>query len=98
MFNPLLSFWYKSDSPVSVEFLGDAAALGAASLETLNSKTLPAAAEWTHTTLEFASGQVYTGTVGVNFNHSGGSANIFIDEVSIATGPKKVFLPVMVKN
>jgi hypothetical protein len=34
--------------------------------------------------------------LGVNFNNSA-SANIFIDEVSIATGPLKTYLPIMFK-
>jgi hypothetical protein len=35
--------------------------------------------------------------VGARFSHSGGSANIYIDEASIAAGPIKSFLPIVLK-
>jgi hypothetical protein len=87
---PLLSFWYKSDTAFTVEFLGDSGPV--------NAETLPPSSEWVHTRLESGLGDDYTGLAGARFSYSGGPANIYIDEASIGFGPLKTFLPIVVKN
>jgi hypothetical protein len=99
---PLLSFWYKNNVPFTVEFLGEGiggSSLGITALSPVQTQTLEAVGDWTHFILELGASDAYTGNVGVNFNYSGGAgANVFIDEVSIATGPYKNYLPVVFKN
>jgi hypothetical protein len=90
MDRPVLSFWYKSDTAFTVEFLADAG--------TVSAKLLPPSSEWVHTTLESGLGDDYSGLAGAKFSHSGGPANIYIDEASIGVGPLKSFLPIVVKN
>jgi hypothetical protein len=96
MLNPLLSFWYHADTPFAVEFLGNQA--GVTSLSTSPTITLAATSGWQHVTIDWFTTGVYTGGVGVRFNYTGTGANIFIDEVSIAKGPYKTYLPLMMKN
>jgi hypothetical protein len=88
---PLLSFWYKTDNgaTLAVDFLG-----ASGSLQT---KTLDAASDWTHVTIDSGLGERYTGLAGVEFSHAGGTS-IFIDEVSLAAGPYKTYLPLILKN
>ncbi len=90
MDRPLLSFWYRSDVSFTVEFLGTGGIV--------KSVTIPASAAWSHFTLESGLGAGYSGPVGVNFINNGGPANIFVDEVSIGSGPAKTFLPVITKS
>jgi hypothetical protein len=90
MDRPTLSFWYKSDTAFAVEFLTDAGAV--------QTQTLEPNSNWTHTTLESGLGENYSGLVGVKFSQTGGPASIYIDEVSIAAGPLKTFLPIVVKD
>jgi hypothetical protein len=100
MSNPLLSFWHKNDTPFTVEFLAEGVSgspLGAAALSPVQTQTLAAVSDWTFFTLELASNTVYTGNLGVNFSYTGAGANIFVDEVSIAAGPNKIYLPIMSK-
>ncbi len=102
MRNPLLSFWYNSDTDFTVQFLG--AGLGSGSIQQqavspVQTQTLNSVSGWTHVMVELNASKVYTGDIGVNFSYAGASgANIFIDEVSIATGPYKIYLPVAFKN
>jgi hypothetical protein len=91
MLNPLLSFWVNADTPFMVEFLGDG-------LSTVQTKSLSATNGWQHVTLDWSSTGVYTGAVGVIFSYTGSGANIFIDEVSIAEGPYRTYLPIVMKN
>ena len=93
---PLLSFWYKSNAPFTVEFLSED--IGTTGLSPTQSRTLSTANQWTFFTLQLGLNDVYTGTLGVNFSYSGPAANIYIDEVSIAEGPYQIFLPVVLKN
>ncbi|MEW5960469.1 MAG: hypothetical protein AB1801_22310, partial [Chloroflexota bacterium] len=90
MRQPLLSFWYKSqaDTTLNVEFL-DAGS-------PVQTKALTTANDWTHVTLESGLGESYSGSVGANFTQSG-SGSVFIDEVSIAAGPYKTYLPITLK-
>ena len=89
MDRPMLSFWYKSDAPFTTEFLATAGVV--------RSVTLNSTSGWTHTQLGSGLGQAYSGPVGVNFSYSGGVANIYLDEVSIGTGPLKTYLPLISK-
>lgn len=90
MDRPLLSFWYKSDASVTVEFLDGSGAV--------KSKTLGPAAEWTYASLDSGLGEGYSGQVGARFTRSGGAANIFIDEVSIGAGPLRTYLPMLLRD
>lgn len=90
MDRPLLSFWYKSDSSFTVEFLDDTGVV--------NSKTLDTASKWTYTSLGSGLGENYSGQVGARFTHAGGAANIYIDEVSIGIGPTRTYLPIILQN
>jgi hypothetical protein len=91
MLNPLLSFWANADTPFTVEFLGDG-------LSTVQAKSFDATGGWRHITIDWPSTGVYTGAVGVRFSYTGSGANIFIDEISIAEGPYRTYLPVVMKN
>ena len=98
-FNPVLSFWYKSDAPFTASLVGSNTTLPGQPLSELRSVSLPATGEWTHTTLDLNSTGVYSGSIGAQFSYDdGGSPGIFIDEVSLAAGPRRTFLPVVVKN
>jgi hypothetical protein len=66
-------------------------------LSPIQTQTLTPVSDWTFLTLDLASRTVYTGNLGVNFSYTGTGANIFIDEVSIAAGPYKRYLPVVFK-
>ncbi len=97
MDRPLLSFWYKSDATLTVEFLDES---GVAA-----SRTLPATGGvWSLVTLDSGLGPNYSGQVGIKFSYNSGSSsaqagiNIFIDEVSIATGPIKTYLPFVLRE
>ncbi|MCB0195043.1 MAG: fibronectin type III domain-containing protein [Anaerolineae bacterium] len=90
MDRPLLSFWYKSDSSFTVEFLVGSGAI--------KSKTLSSTSEWTYASLGSELGEDYSGQVGARFNYSGGPANIYIDEVSIGEGPLRTYLPIVIRN
>jgi hypothetical protein len=102
MRSPLLSFWYKNNVPFTIKFLGEGiggSSLGIAALSPVQTQTLEAVSDWTHFTFELGASDVYTGEVGVNFSYTDGAgANIFIDEVSIAAGPYKIYLPIVFKN
>ncbi len=100
MLNPLLSFWHQNDVPFTVEFLAEGVGgspLSAAALTSAQAQTLGTVSDWTFFTLELAPNTVYTGNIGVNFDYSGAGANIFVDEVSIAAGPYKIYLPITFK-
>jgi hypothetical protein len=90
MDRPLLSFWYKSDTTLSVEFLADSGAV--------RSQSLPPVADWTYARLSSGLGEAYSGLVGARFSYTGGAANIYIDEVSIGAGSYKNFLPIVIQN
>lgn len=90
MDRPLLSFWYKSDANLSVEFLADSGAV--------TSQSLPPVAAWTYIRLASGLGEAYSGLVGARFSYAGGTANIYIDEVSIGAGSYETFLPVVIQN
>ena len=98
--NPLLSFWYKSDTVFSVDLLGEpanAAPIQAQAVSPISTKLLNPVTSWTYVTLDMGLSGAYTGTVGVNFTTSS-AANIAIDEVSLAAGPtNKLFLPLIIK-
>jgi hypothetical protein len=97
MLNPLLSFWYKTDAPFTVEFLSNGSDL--TGLNTSQTKVLDDTSGWQHITIDWFTTGVYTGEVGVRFGYTGAAgANIFIDEVSIAEGPYKTYLPVLMRN
>ncbi len=100
MQNPLLSFWYKADAPFTVELLGDPGGLSmqAVDLSRIQTQTLAATANWQHLTVDWPATGVYSGEIGVNFSYNGTNANIFIDEVSLAAGPYKTYLPILLKN
>jgi hypothetical protein len=87
---PLLSFWYRSDAPFSADIL--------ASSGVVQTVDLAPTSDWTHARIESGLGEGYSGPIGVNFSYSGVPASIFIDEVSIAAGPFKTRLPIIVKN
>jgi len=91
MLNPLLSFWVNANTSFNVEFLGPG-------LSAIQTRTLDATAGWQHITIDWFTMGVYTGEVGVRFSYTGPGAEIFIDEVSIAEGPYKTYLPIMMKN
>ncbi|GAB4459102.1 MAG: hypothetical protein Kow0031_39290 [Anaerolineae bacterium] len=94
-FNPALSFWYKADAPFAASILGDSGNLQALAEPTLISSTLPTATDWTFAVLDVGSPGVYSGTIGAAFSAGGGQ--IFIDEVALAAGPRRLFLPVVFK-
>jgi hypothetical protein len=96
MSRPLLSFWYKNKQPFTVEFLGDGALVGAGGTVPLQTHTLQPTADWTHFTAQLNTDGNYTGPIGVKFQNNS-AAEIFIDEVSIAAGPYKTYLPVVFK-
>jgi hypothetical protein len=91
MRSPLLSFWHKSDGDASltVEILGPSGPI--------QTKLVNSTGKWSHLTLESGLDDSYSGTIGVQFSHATG-ANILIDEVTIASGPHKTFLPLTLKN
>jgi hypothetical protein len=93
----LLSFWYKNNQPFTVEFLGDGALVGMGGIVPLQTHTLQPAASWTHFKAQLNTDGDYTGPVGVKFQTGATTAQIFIDEVSIAAGPYKTYLPVVFK-
>lgn len=95
-FNPALSFWYRADAPFTASILGSSDNLHVLAQSTLLSATLPTAADWTFVALDAGFTGVYSGTIGAAF--SAGSGEIFIDEVSLAAGPRRVFLPIVVKE
>lgn len=88
---PLLSFWYKTDNDatLTVDFLETSGVV--------QTKILGTAGDWTHVTIDSDLGESYTGLAGVKFTHAGGT-NIFIDEVSLAAGLHKAYLPLILKN
>ncbi|MCB9079556.1 MAG: fibronectin type III domain-containing protein [Anaerolineaceae bacterium] len=90
MDRPLVSFWYKSDSSFTVEFLNGSGAVA--------SKTLSPVSEWTYASLDSGLGENYSGQVGARFTNSGGAANIYIDEVSIGEGPLRSYLPLILRD
>jgi hypothetical protein len=90
MDRPLLSFWHKSDAALTVEFLGAAGIV--------QTQNLSPAANWTFVTLDSGLENNYSGMVGVNFNYTGGPANIFVDEVSIGAGPNRLYLPIILRE
>jgi hypothetical protein len=91
MLNPLLSFWYNANTPFTVEFLG----AGSSAIQT---RSFNATTGWRHVTLDWFETGIYTGSVGVNFSYTGGATEIYIDEVSIAAGPYRTYLPILMKN
>jgi hypothetical protein len=98
VFNPLLSFWYKSDSSFVAQLLGQttgSSQLGSQSVTVLKQSTLPAASGWSFATVDIGTTDAITGDIGVQFSFSGTDATILIDEVSIAAGPRRVYLPVI---
>ncbi len=102
MLNPLLSFWYKNSADTfTVELLGTPSlgSLQQQSIGPVTIKTLDPVSDWTHVTLDMGLTDVYTGDVGVNFKYAGGArVDIAVDEVSLAAGPKRIYLPVVFKN
>lgn len=96
MDRPLLSFWTKSDAPLTVEFLDEG---GVAASRTLP----PTGGAWVMVTMDSGLGPGYSGQVGVEFSYSSSSSsaqagpNIFIDEVSIAAGPTRTYLPLILR-
>ncbi len=96
MRNPLLSFWRKNDVPFTAQVLAGTNPL---TITAVQSKTLAPVEAWTFTVVEWGTADIYTGTVGTAFTYEGGAgANIFIDEVSVAEGFLKVFLPSVMKG
>jgi hypothetical protein len=87
MDKPLLSFWYKSDANFTVDFVDG--------VGPVTTRMLNASVDWAHIRLESGLGNDYSGPVGVQFSYNGEPANIYIDEVSIAAGPEKIFLPIV---
>lgn len=89
MDNPLLSFWYKADSPFTVQLLATGA------LTPVNEASVAPATEWTHYMLDWRLDEPYSGAIGARFIPGPGSA--YIDEVSLAAGPERIYLPVIKK-
>ena len=90
MGNPLLSFWYQADAPFTVQLLATGALTPAVEAN------VGPAAEWTHYILDWRLNGTYSGAIGARFTPgAGGSA--YIDEVSLAAGPERVYLPVVTK-
>ncbi len=101
MRNPMLSFWYKSNSSFTVDLLGEvtgSSALGIQATESIATRNLGVVLDWTYVTLDMSITDIYTGDVGAAFTYSGGMADIAIDEVSLTTGFHKKYLPIVVKN
>ena len=96
MLNPLLSFWVNANNPFAVEFFDNG--INITGLSTTQTKMLEATSGWQHITVDWFTTGVYTGDIGVRFSYTGAEANIFIDEVSIAEGPYRTYLPLMIKN
>ncbi|MCB0166256.1 MAG: hypothetical protein KDI79_18645 [Anaerolineae bacterium] len=90
MNRPLLSFWYKSDSSFTVEFLDGS--------DGVATKELSPVAEWTYAWLDSGLGEDYSGQVGARFTYTGGTANIYIDEVSIGEGPLRTYFPLLLRD
>ncbi len=91
MDRPLLSFWHRSEDggSLTVEFLGESAPL--------QTRTVDSSGNWQHAIIESGLGDSYNGPLGVRFNHAAG-ADVFVDEVTIASGPRKTFLPLIIGN
>lgn len=89
MYNPLLSFWYKADAPFTVQLLATDP------LAPVKEESIAAAAGWTHQVLEGPLNETYSGPIGARFIPGTGSA--YIDEVSLAAGLEKHYLPVITK-
>jgi hypothetical protein len=101
VFNPLLSFWYKSDTTFSAELIGATAGsnqLHSQAISALRTATIPAAADWTFASLDMGDTETITAEMGVNFSLSGPTGTVYIDEVSIAEGPLRSYLPVIFRN
>jgi hypothetical protein len=96
MRNPTLSFWYKSDASFVVEILGETSLIQLQAVGPARTQTLTQVDDWTFVVLELSGPESYSGEIGVNFVSSGGS--IQIDEVSLATGARKSYLPTIFKN
>lgn len=96
MLNPLLSFWRKNDAPFTAHLLAGSTPLTMTAVQT---QTLAPVETWTFTVIEWGRNEIYTGTVGAAFIYEGGpGANIFIDEVSLAAGFRKIYLPVVIRD
>lgn len=88
---PVLSFWHKNDAAFTVSLAGEYQVAATAS----PSETVPVAAEWTQAVLEYEGD--YSGQIGVRFSYAGSpGAQIFIDEVSLASGSERLYLPLIV--
>lgn len=90
--NPTLSFWYKNDTALEVQFLAEAGQ----TVEPLLTRTLQPVNEWTFVVLELNGPEFYSGEIGVNFVTSGGT--IYIDEVGIAAGAYEMYTPLILKD
>lgn len=88
MDRPILSFWHKSagDGSLTVEFSSESAPI--------QTETVDSTGSWQHVVIDSGLGDSYSGALGVQFNHTAG-ADVFIDEVTITSGPLKTFLPLI---
>ncbi len=92
MDDPMLSFWYKGETPVTVQFLGPGDTV-------ISEKTLGPAANWIHTRLKGYLGEDYSGSIGVKFVNTAGSGSAFVDEASIGPGGLvELYLPLILGN
>jgi hypothetical protein len=100
VFNPLLSFWYKSDVGFEATLSGqinETSGLGSQSTPVSRQTTLPAAPDWTFATLDMSTAETITGDMAIQFETTGSGIAVFVDEVSLANGPQRQYLPAVFK-
>lgn len=91
MYNPLLSFWYKSEVPMTVQILGTEA------LNPVREEVAGPVSEWSHFIMEWELQQDYTGPIGARLTPDAGG-KVFIDEVSLGPGMHPAYLPEITKG
>jgi hypothetical protein len=94
--SPALSFWYKNDTAFEVQFLAEATSVQQQAVEPIVTRTLAPVDNWTFVVLELETLGIYSGDIGVKFVTSGGAT--YIDEVGIAAGFYKLFMPLILKD
>lgn len=93
--NPVVSFWRKNEAPFMVALLaGDQPS----TVTPVYSQILNPVDNWTFTLVEAGTQTIYQGAAGLSFSYEGGSGSLIaIDEVSLAAGPYRTYLPALLK-
>jgi hypothetical protein len=85
IYNPDLAFWYKPGSDqLEVRLEGDTASA---------SRVLEGGTGWQFAWLDLRLHEAYSGTITVSFRLADGTA--YLDEVSLGSGPRRSYLPIM---